>query len=225
MNNDFTPRPAQSSTNSSSTAPSTEPVSPPEADEPQQAPEPVQIITSKRSPGKVRKFFSFLGLLIVLAAVGGGVWYWQQTQIKDLNTEKSGLQSEVSSLQSKIAAGGKAAKDDAKTTETATAPAAVRTDIVTGSTTTNTTDATGVSVYYLPGTATEVWVEYGTSPDKLTSSAKRVKGTGEGSAAVYVDQGFNLTELQDGTRYFYRAAGTVDGKTVYGGVAGFQAAK
>ena len=93
------------------------------------------------------------------------------------------------------------------------------TDIVTVSPQTVGMDSALVSVMY-SNKASETWVESGTAPDKLTTVAKHVKANGETDM-----QNFNLTGLEMGTRYYYRAAGMVNGKTVEGGIVSFMTTK
>lgn len=185
--------------------------------QPQQA-----VVTSKKSSGAAKKFFSGLLLLILVVLAAGGVYYWQQSQVKDLTTSRKGLQSQVNSLQTALA------KEKATTIDKS--PAAVSQpvttyNIITGSVTGNVGNAADVSVQYLPGTAKEVWVEYGSKPDDLKQMTKRFSGNSEGTAGTYIEQAVTLTGLQTGTKYFYRAAGTVNDKTVYGGVVSFTATK
>ena len=54
-------------------------------------------VRSKKDTGLMVGWIVLVVLLIAVAA--GGVWYWQQTKIKDLRTKNEGLQSQVSDLQ------------------------------------------------------------------------------------------------------------------------------
>lgn len=221
MNNDFnyTPKKTDTPVTPVNEAPQAEPELPPE--EPVTSPQ--EVHTSPQPSGKGKTFLKFLGLLLLLALIGGGVWYWQQMRIQKLASSHARLESKVSSLESQL--------DEKRPAETQAdketpAAAAAAYDVVTGDYSFNATDKKeSVEVLYLPDTASEVWVEYGTKPGELKTLTTKVKGTGTGSAGVYVSQAVNLPDLQDGTRYYYRAAATVDGKTVYGGVVSFQAAK
>lgn len=234
MNNDFKPRPTPtpSQSNTADTTPNTgtdfatEADQPDQSDQPQRTSEPVHVITSRNYPGKIRKFFSFLGLLILLALVGGGVWYWQQMQIKDLTSAKSGLESQVSTLQSKLAA-DKATEDNTKATETpaTSKPGSVQ-EIVTGKFVKQEGTNSVVQALYLPGKVTEIWVEIGTKPGEMSGSTKHLtEGLGAGTAGQYAKQEFGLIDLKAGTTYFYWTGAKVDGKTVYGGVSSFDTAK
>ncbi len=67
--------------------------------------------------------FSILAL-VVLAAVGYGVYYWQHKQVSDDNTKVSSLQSQVSSLQAQINKLSQAAKPSSKSSTSSTQPSA-----------------------------------------------------------------------------------------------------
>lgn len=74
----------------------------------------------------------------------------------------------------------------------------------------------------------EIWVEYGTSYEKLNQKTKPTSDglgyntTGYGSFGQQIAD----SELNNGQVYFYRAAGkTTDGDVVYGGTAAFSAPK
>jgi hypothetical protein len=182
-------------------------------------------IVSPQPSNVGKNLIKVFSLLALLALVGGGVYYWQQQRINSLAASQGSMETQVSSLKTRLDA-----KDKASTLSTGAGtktnqPATGNLNLITGSVYNNTPDVSAVTAYYIPDTVTEVWVEYGTKPDSLTQSTPHVTGTGEGSVDNYVDQGFNLADLQDGTRYFYRAAGTINGQTVYGGTVGFQAGK
>lgn len=218
MNNDFIPTPKSSKSDAT-----TDSLGSPEA---QQISRPAPVVTVKKSPGKIHRFFSLLGLLLVLALAGGGVWYWQQMQIKDLRTTQSGLESQISSLKSKILAdktaaegeGGSESPDSAK-------PSSVR-EIVTGNFVRQELSAVTVNALYLPGEVEEIWVEVGTKPGEMSATTKHLsEGLGAGAAGQYAKQEFGLIDLKAGTTYFYWTGAKVDGKTVYGGVSSFETAK
>ncbi|MDB5181572.1 MAG: hypothetical protein JWP13_335 [Candidatus Saccharibacteria bacterium] len=228
MNNDFNFRPSRPAQSDSSTEQT--PNEDTTVDQSQTAatgapaPQPQQqVVTSRQPAGKFRRFIGALLLILLLAAVAGGVYYWQQATIKNLNTTQKGLHSEVASLETELAkekASSAAGEDDKSTAEPATTY-----NILSGSVTNYVGNAADVSVQYLPGPAKEVWVEYGTKPDDLKMTTKHMAATSAGTTGSYNEQVFALTSLQAGTQYFYRAAGTIDGKTVYGGIVAFKATK
>lgn len=226
MNNDFNfrpTRPSQSSPSSDETAGTPEEMNASQNDAAETpAPQQQAVVTSKQPSGAVKRFFKGLLLFILIVLAAGGVYYWQQSQVQTLTKSQKGLQSQVSTLQAALAKEKAAGtKDD---TAAVTQPATTY-NVITGSVTNNVGNAADVTVQYLPGTAKEVWVEYGSKPDDLKQATKHFAATSEGTAGTYVEQAATLTGLQTGTKYFYRAAGTVNDKTVYGGIVSFTATK
>ena len=59
-------------------------------------------VRSKKDTGLVVGWIVLVILLI--AAVAGGVWYWQQMKVKDLRAKNEGLQTQVSDLQKQVSA-------------------------------------------------------------------------------------------------------------------------
>lgn len=212
MNNDFnykrptSPRPDQSAGPTSEEQEGTTPVS-------------QRVVTSERGGGGFKKFLKFLGVLMLLAAAAGGAYCWQQQRLDNVQAERSNLQSQVKTLQTQL----RAEKNSGKTV---TVPgAAVTSDIITGTVVTNSETSPTVSVFRL-GTASELWVEVGTSPTALNLSTKHLtQGLGEGTPGQYAEEQFGFLDLKPGTKYFYRAAAKVKGQTVYGGVTAFTTLK
>src|SRR5688500_10534002 len=56
-------------------------------------PQKFEAVGPKRP--RSRKFLKFLLVLLLLALVGGGVWYWQQQKIDDLNQQLKDLKKAV----------------------------------------------------------------------------------------------------------------------------------
>src|SRR5687767_8185087 len=52
---------------------------------PADTPQKYEVVGPKKPRG--RKFFKFLLILLLIGLVGGGVWYWQQQKIDDLNQQ------------------------------------------------------------------------------------------------------------------------------------------
>jgi hypothetical protein len=227
MNNDFNYRPQQRRTDGDNESAETEADTSAATDtSPNNVPAPgAQDGTAgPRKRGGFRKFIAWSGLLILLAAVAGGVYYWQQQQVKNANALKVSAEKQVASLQAQLTR----QQSDAKKSDSTTAPqpTTINTDVVSGEVYNKSLGKASVSVLYKPGKVTALWLEYGDAPDKLLQSTPQVtQELGLGSPDSYGNQGFNLTGLQTGHTYFYRAAAKQDGKTIYGGVASFDSLK
>ena len=160
--------------------------------------------------------------LLAIVVIGGaiyGAWWWQgrtinaqKNQISELEQAKKNLESELQTSQA----------------HTAAAQATLAKGFATGQ-----ADADGLNVIINVMVDTkqislkEIWVEFGKDPENLDMETAHVSDelgirTDEyGAFTVQVPD----ADIESGT-YFYRAAGmTTDGKTVYGGIATFQAPK
>lgn len=51
--------------------------------------------TSKKSPSKAKRLLRALLLVVLIAVVSGGVWYWQQMKVDDLSQQNQTLQNDV----------------------------------------------------------------------------------------------------------------------------------
>jgi hypothetical protein len=214
MNSDFiqpnkTNTPEQTPVNDAS---STDVSSPAPAE--QTTPTPAPVFTSEK-PKKGQGFLKFLGVLLLLALVAGGVYYWQHQKVQDLRASQASLQTQLA----KEKAASSSMPMPATTSGAATAMDTDVVDIITVAPTSIAMDNAMVSVQY-SAKATEVWVESGTAPDKLTTVAKHVTANMETDS-----QNFSLTGLKMGTRYYYRSAAMVGGKTVDGGIVSFTTTK
>lgn len=222
MDNDFNYKPQQESHPEADESVNTEPEETSEAPEPQEPAAAPQVVTSKGRPEGLKKLLGFLGVLILLVAAAGGVYYWQQSKVKGLQSSQTSLQSQVSSLKSQLAKQDAAQPEPKQNPNAApTTPSADMFDVITGAPGKLTANEADVTVSYsLKNKPTEVWIESGTQPDKLTTVSAHKKPSGQGSGD-YGAEGFGITGLKAGTVYYYRAAGTVSGKTIYGGVVTF----
>lgn len=169
-------------------------------------------------PKKGHGFLVFIIMLILLLAAAGGVFYWQHQKViaaqKVQTSDYMSSQKAIDDLKSQLAAQKAAAAK----------PATTDYSVVSGAPSAVTVSGVTVSAQFLANVPSEVWVEYGTSPTQLTTASKHVKLTAMGVSSAngsYKGQELSLTGLKAGTQYFYRAAGTVSGKTVYGGVVSF----
>lgn len=221
MDNDFNYKPQQPASQPEPDEPADGELEP-ETSEPQETAPASKVVTSKGGSGGFKKFLGFLGVLILLAAAAGGVYYWQQSRVKGLQTSQTSLQGQVSSLKSQLAKQDAAQPEPKQNPNAApTTPSADTFDVITGAPGKLTANEADVTVSYsLKNKPTEVWIESGTQPDKLTTVSAHKKPSGQGSGD-YGAEGFGITGLKAGTVYYYRAAGTVSGKTIYGGVVTF----
>jgi type II secretory pathway pseudopilin PulG len=222
MNNDFNYRPNQSRSDQSSDSSESERKSADKIEQDAPVAQPMgKVITSPRGSGAGKKFLTFLLVLILIAAAAGGVYYWQQKKVNDAAASQSAAQKQVASLQSQLA---KQKTDSAQKT---TAAATIITEVITGEPYAKAVGTASISVLYLPGEVSDIWLEYGTAPDKLDKTSNHItQGLGEGQAGSYGNQGFVIQNLSTGRNYFYRAAAkTKAGTTIYGGIASFAAQK
>lgn len=220
MNQDITPSPYQSG--GQAPAPSATPT--PNTDStPSASQSPSgQVIPLQSGPkrGKGKAVLLTLLFLLLLAAIGG-VYYWQHGKYDTLATAKTAADKQIVSLQSQLNA--KATTPKPVATTPATTP---NYNVVTGNVTTQAATTASVSALYKPGSVDEIWLEYGTTPDKLsTATAHVTQGLGAGDANNYAQQVFKLTGLSAGQNYFYHVAAKSKGATVYGGIASFTAVK
>jgi cytoskeletal protein RodZ len=216
MNQDITPQ----TTNQQAPAPGGYGAAPtPAAETPQ--PPAGQVIPLQSGPKKSKLKTVLLALLVlVLLGAVAGAYQYQQGKIDEVAAAKIAADKQVVSLQTQLNA---KPKDTKTVTPT---PAAPDYTVVTGNATTPTTGTATVNSLYKP-TIKEIWLEYGTAPDALTTASKHtVSELGAGDANSYGQQSFNLTGLKSGQDYFYRvAAKNAAGTTIYGGVASFTATK
>lgn len=187
-----------------------------------EAAEPPQssVVTSNK-PAKSHSFLIFLIMLLLLVAAAGGVYYWQHQKVQGLQVSKNNLSAQVTSLQAQLNKSNQSASDmNNSMAMPGSAALATATDIITGAPTKVTaTEADVVVEYSMKGMPTEVWVESGTQPNALTTVSAHQKTSSEGMpGSTYGSEGFAITGLKANTLYFYRGAGLIDGKTVYGGI-------
>lgn len=230
MNNDFNYRPSQPKPQQDPAQPA-EPAQATEATDPTGSTQPSvssPIITSGgKGSGGLKKFLAFLGVLVLLAAAAGGVYYWQHSKVKSLQATQASLQNQVATLKSASSkqtnmqgmSGGAMTQNSGNSAVSGSMPAMGSTDVITASPSNITANSALASVQY-SAKATQVWVESGTQPDQLTMVSNKVAP----SAGSDV-QNFQLTGLKPATRYYYRAAGMVNGMTMYGGVVMFTTTK
>lgn len=213
MNNDFNYTPPRQTT-------------PPPSDDRQeeQAPPP-QIVTSHRKGGAARLFWKFLAILLFLALLGAAAYIVHEKHLKPLRADNIRLQQQVADLQNSTDT--KDTKDtEAKEKPAETTQPVTQFAILTGSASAITTTSATVAAVRGDGNITALWIESGTDPKALTTvSKKETLGIAEGAPGSYVEREISLTGLKPGTRYFYRAAATQDGKTVYGGISSFETTK
>jgi zona occludens toxin (predicted ATPase) len=182
-----------------------------------------QVIPLQSGPkkSKWKAVFLVLLFLLLLAAVAGA-YYYQQGKVDDVAAAKTAADKQVVLLQSQL----KAAEAKATTTKPAATTPVANYNIVTGNATVTAVGAATVNGLYKPGSVDEIWLEYGTAPDTLSTATTHITtGLGEGDATTYAEQAFKLTSLKSGQDYFYRVAAKAKGATIYGGVASFTAMK
>lgn len=63
----------------------------------------VKPVSYNVNSGRGRAFLKFLLVLLIIAGVGGGVWYWQQQKIKELQGQVTTLQGEKAKLSEDLA--------------------------------------------------------------------------------------------------------------------------
>lgn len=210
MNNDFNYTPQRPS----NTTPTNE--------SPQEPSRPPQVVTSPRKSGAARIFWKILAILFFFALLAAAAYIIHEKHLKPLRADNARLQQQVTGLQESAAA--PAAKDEEKPAEK---PMSIdQLTILTGSASAVTTTSATVAAIRGDGNVTAIWVESGVDPKSLTTASDKLTNEiGLGAAGTYVEYPVKLSGLKPGTRYFYRAAATVDGKTVYGGVSSFVTAK
>ncbi|MCW2763744.1 MAG: hypothetical protein JWR85_3945 [Marmoricola sp.] len=185
-----------------------------------------QYVSFQAHPGRIMKFVKFLGLLLLLALVAAGAFYWQQRKLDQAASLQLTTQKQVTNLQAQLASQATEGAKSAASTGNTTDPVNVSTDVVTGQVTSQKAGSTIVSGLYKVGAVREIWVEYGLAANTLDQATKHGGlEPGLGEPGSYANVGTELTTVKPTTYYFYRAAAKVDGKTVYGGVIGFQSAK
>lgn len=215
MNQDITPPANQTPVVNSTTEPT-----PDTAPSSEAAP---QVIQPQHGPrkSKAKGILLTLMVLLLLAAAAGGAYYYQQGKLNTLGAAKTAADSQVASLQSRL----KVALASATAAKPTPAPV-VNYNAVTGTVTTQAATTASISALYKPTTVDELWVEYGTAPDKLTSASTHLtQGLTAGDANSYAQQTFKLTGLTAGQNYFYHVAAKSKGNTFYGGTAAFTATK
>lgn len=221
MNQDITPSTYQPSGQTPAPNAGPSPATSPAPSAPQQPTGQVIPLQSgpKRSKGKA--VLLVLLFLLLLAAIGG-VYYWQHGKYDSLATAKTAADKQIVSLQSQLNAKTTAPKATTPTPAAATP----NYNVVTGNVTTQAATTASISALYKPGSIDEIWLEYGTTPDKLATATPHItQGLGAGDANTYAQQIFKVTGLTAGQNYFYHVAAKSKGATVYGGTASFTAVK
>lgn len=190
---------------------------------------PVATTPQTQKPKKSKAKYGVCILILVLLAAVAGVYYWQHQQVQTLQGENNVLIKKLAAnyllMEQQMTATQKTKTSGMATTMTPATPV-MSSDVVTGEVSAKAIGTASVNGLYLPGKITAIWIEYGITPTALSKTTPHVtKELGTGATATYVSQSFNLTQLNGGTDYFYRVAATQNGKTIYGGVAGFAAQK
>lgn len=182
-----------------------------------------QVVTSAR-PKKGHGLLVFFVMLLLLAAACGG-YYWQHKAKNDWMNKSVAEQAQLDTLKSQLKA-AKASNNQVPASGSLAVPTSNYTIVTGAPTKIADTEVDVIAQYGLNPMPTEVWVESGTAPDKLTTASNHSKTSSEGPAGeTYSSEGVALSGLKAGGHYYYRAAGLVDGKTVYGGVVSVDTTK
>lgn len=164
-------------------------------------------------------------LVLLLALAGVGIWGMQQNEARDSSLELSTEpeQQEESTEEPEVIS------EEEKEELAAAEPVGPVEGLATGQTR---PQGLGVIVDVLVDSdriqLSEVWVEYGTSYEKLDQKTKPTSSGLGYNTGGYGSFGQQIAdaELENGQVYFYRAAGeTADGDIIYGGIAAFSAPK
>ncbi len=173
-----------------------------------------------------KKFWKFLAILLLLALVGAAAYILHLKHISSLVQDRSKLQQEVSTLQSQLSDANKTPETPASVTAKGAVASQSNYAVLTGQAGNVTHQGASVEALYLSGEVDEVWVEYGTKPDVLTTSTQHDnQEMGLGVGDIYVAKSFEVKNLKSGTKYFYRAAAKANDQTIYGGVSAFTTSK
>lgn len=179
--------------------------------------------------GSKKKAVLRLLLTLILAALAAaGVYYWQQGNVSNLQSQLDAKTTENATLkQAADAATDKPTVDEGAKTPTPT-PSATTEDLIPGDTDTRRTDGRILigALYKYSLNPTAIWIEYGESPKKLDKATTKItSGLGMGDPEDEYASGRSLpiadSALKPGNTYYYRVAATVNGKTLYSSVASF----
>lgn len=164
-------------------------------------------------------------LVLLLALAGVGVWGMQQNEARDPGFE---LSTEPQQSKDAVEQSEEVSEEEAEELAAAEPVESVE-GLATGQTRPHGLDViVDVLVDSDRIQLSEVWVEYGTSYEKLNQETKPTSGGLGYNTDGYGSFGQQIadSELKNGQTYFYRAAGkTTDGDVVYGGTAAFSAPK
>lgn len=187
-----------------------------------------------------------LAVVISLVVLGmlAGVYAWQNSKVKSLDTKLKASTVDAQKLKSQKAkleqtnkkleeaATEEKAEEPAKAAAPATPTSSIDPNLIPGQVETNRSDGQIlVAAVYKPSSApSELWVEYGKSPDKLDkSTAKLNKGLALGDDGQTFSFGATVSipssAVETGANYFYRVGATYNGKAVYGPVGSFTTKK
>jgi hypothetical protein len=225
--------PQQSSQNQPEATPGTQPPEPqPQVHEP--------VVNHVHHRSKKRAFLRIFLTLLLAALAAAGVYFWQQGKTSDLQSQLNVARSENTTLKNQAETPStqnstNTTDDSAKTCDKTAVPISAvvpggtfSEDLIAGDVDTERADCkiSVEAIFKFSLKPTAVWVEYGTSPAKIDkATAKNTKGLGEGDPDATYSTGEDFfidnTQLVAGTKYYYRTAATVGGKTLYSGVASF----
>ena len=170
-------------------------------------------------------------LLVVLAigGVGAGIYFWQQSNISEVEKQNVELQLLLDNLQVDRAENGSSLRVDQPTeSDNSTQTAQLDKELLTGQVR---QEQAGVGVqvgcYVLAGTLTDLSVRYGNTLRPQNSTAKQTDGLGMGEEGVYGNYVVSIPAdvVEDGAVYSYQCVGTAESGEVTGGVASFTSLK
>ena len=199
------------------------------------------IVGHVRSGSKKKAVIRILLTLILAALAAACVYFWQHGKTTDLQSQLNAKDSQLRDAVAETATSVQTKTDIAKTEQPSSSGSATTSvvtnsnlseDLIPGDVETDRTDGRILigTIYKYSLEPSAVWAEYGTDPKKLdTASTKITSELGLGNPDEVYASGRSVSvsskSLKPGTRYFYRTAATVQGKTLYSGVASFTTKK
>ncbi|CAN5649808.1 hypothetical protein BH23PAT2_BH23PAT2_06740 [soil metagenome] len=197
----------------------------------QTQPNPQRSPLHQQQPSRRSFPVAVVVLLVVLAiaGVGAGIYFWQQSNISEVKKQNAELQLLLDNPQADQAENRSSLRADQPTeSDNSTQTAQLDKELLTGQVRQEQAGAeVQVGCHVLAGTLTDLSVRYGNTLLPQNSTAKQTDELGMGEEGVYGNYVVSIPAdaIKDGTMYSYQCVGTTEVGEVTGGVASFTSLK